>query len=104
MSITILAHATVVTGSPGRAVLRDGAVAVEKDRIVAVGPAAEVLAGYPAAEVVDCRGKAVFPGLVNPHAHLTATLHRGITEDLGFPSSVRFPVPWPPSSPTKRRG
>ena len=92
MSKTILAHATVVTGIAGRAVLRDGAVAVEKDRIVAVGPASDVLARYPSAEVVDCRGKAVFPGLVNPHAHLTATLHRGITEDLGFPSTVRFPV------------
>ena len=92
MSVTVLAHATVVTGGPNRTVLRDGAVAVERDRIVAVGPAADVLAAHPAAEVVDCSGKAVFPGLVNPHAHLTATLHRGITEDLGFPSSVRFPV------------
>ena len=92
MSTTVLAHATVVPVGPGRTVLRDGAVAVEKDRIVAVGPAADVLASHPAADVVDCRGRAVFPGLVNPHAHLTATLHRGITEDLGFPSSVRFPV------------
>ena len=92
MPITILAHATVVTGGPARTVLRDGAVAVENDRIVAVGPASDVLAAHPSAEVIDCQGKAVFPGMVNPHAHLTATLHRGITEDLGFPSSVRFPV------------
>ena len=89
---TIIANTTVVTGDPGRAVWRDAAIAVSEDRIVAVGPSGEVQRAYPDAEVVDGRGKAVFPGLINCHTHLLATGDRGILEDFGFPTRLTFPV------------
>src|SRR4029077_21209238 len=40
----------------------------------------------------DGRGKALFPGLINCHAHLTATLQRGFNEDFGFPNSAKLAV------------
>ena len=38
----------------------------------------------PGAEVVDCSGKAVFPGFVNMHTHAAMILLRGIHEDLAL--------------------
>ena len=41
--------------------------------------------------MVDGRRKAVFPGLINAHTHLLKTANRGILEDTGFPTTLRFP-------------
>ncbi len=89
--VTILSNATLVTGDEGRTILYDSAVAVRDKLIAAVGPTEEIQAQVPEGEVVDCRGKAVFPGLINCHTHLLATADRGILEDFGFPTSLRFP-------------
>ena len=74
------------------AVQNDVALAVVGDRIAAIGPTDQVLKAYPNADVYDGRGKALFPGLINCHAHLTATLQRGFNEDFGFPNSAKLPV------------
>jgi 5-methylthioadenosine/S-adenosylhomocysteine deaminase len=89
----ILIHnVTIVTGDPGRTVLYDAAIAIEGDRIAAVGPSSELAARYPHTEVVSGRGKVVFPGLINAHTHLLATADRGILEDFGFPTTLCFPM------------
>lgn len=49
---------------------RDGAVVFQDDRILAVGPARDMAAAHPAAEVRDLGGITVLPGLVNAHTHL----------------------------------
>ena len=89
---TIIANATVVTGDPARTILYDAAIAVVDSTIAGMGPTQQVLAEFPEAEIVDGRGKAVFPGLVNCHTHLLATADRGILEDFGFPTTLRFPT------------
>src|SRR5687767_6245642 len=90
---TVIRNATIVTGDPGRTIHHDGAIALDGDRIVAVGPTADLERRFPdAADMVDGRGKAVFPGFVNCHTHLWFTVARGIQEDFGFPSTLRFPT------------
>jgi 5-methylthioadenosine/S-adenosylhomocysteine deaminase len=90
--MTIVIHnTTVLTADAGRRILFDGAVAIERDRIVDVGPSNEVSSKHPRAERINGRGKAVMPGFANCHTHLTATLRRGIAEDFSFPSPLRFP-------------
>ena len=89
---TVIKNATIYTGEPSRTLLHEAAIAIDGDKIVDVGPTSEVVAEYPDAEHVEGSGKAVFPGLVNCHTHLLATLDRGIQEDFGFPSTLRFPV------------
>jgi 5-methylthioadenosine/S-adenosylhomocysteine deaminase len=69
MSEILIAGGHVITMDPGRRILDDGAVAIVGDRIAAVGPAAELRAAYPGAEVIDAAGKAVLPGLIDGHAH-----------------------------------
>ncbi|MBT3942529.1 MAG: amidohydrolase family protein [Chloroflexi bacterium] len=92
MPTTVIANAAIVTGNPARDVIHDGAVAITDDVVSAVGPAESVLASNSGADVIDGRGKAVFPGLINCHAHLLNVLSRGITEDFGFPPDLPFPV------------
>jgi len=78
----ILLNGTVVTMNIAGDVWVEGAVAVRGREIVAVGPEAEVVGAYEAGEVVDCRGKAVIPGLVNAHSHVPMSLLRGMADDL----------------------
>ena len=85
----VFAHTTVVTVD---AVRDDVALAVQGDTIAAIGPTEQVLRSYPQAEVYDGRGKALFPGLINCHAHLAATLARGFNEDFGFPNSAKLAI------------
>jgi cytosine/adenosine deaminase-related metal-dependent hydrolase len=85
-------NATVVTSDAARTVHHDASIVVDADRIVAIGPTGALGGRYPGAERVDGRGKAVFPGLVNCHTHLWFTVARGIQEDFGFPSTLRFPT------------
>jgi cytosine/adenosine deaminase-related metal-dependent hydrolase len=90
--MTIIIHnTTVITADAGRRLLYDGAVAIDGDRIVDVGASDEVTSKHPRAERIDGRGKAVMPGFANCHTHLAATLRRGISEDFGFPTTLRFP-------------
>jgi len=85
----VFAHTTVVTVD---LVHDDVALAIEGDRIAAIGPTDDLVRARPNAEVIDGRGKALFPGLINCHAHLAATLERGFNEDFGFPNSARLAV------------
>jgi guanine deaminase len=48
----------------------DGAILVRDGRVAAVGPAAEMLAGSPGAEVVDHRPHLLMPGFIDTHIHM----------------------------------
>src|SRR5438445_965825 len=80
----VFAHTTVVNVD---AVQNDVALAVEGDRIAAIGPTDTILKTYPRADVYDGRGKALLPGLINCHAHMAAVLARGFNEDFGSPTT-----------------
>ncbi len=58
-----------------------GFVAVREDRIVAVGPLAEVSL-YSAVRSLDVADTIVLPGLINGHQHAPMTLFRGLGSDL----------------------
>ena len=71
----------VVTMDDADTVITSGAVAIEGDRIAAVGPADE-LGRRPADRVIDAGGGIIMPGLVNTHTHAAMTCFRGIADDL----------------------
>jgi 5-methylthioadenosine/S-adenosylhomocysteine deaminase len=77
----VIEHGTVLTLDGQRRILKDGAVAVRGDRIVAVDKAA-ALAGQPAARRIDARGRIVMPGLVSAHCHNVQALARGLGDDV----------------------
>lgn len=61
-----------------RRVFERGSVAIEGDKIVAVGKDVKEKADT----VIDARGKVVLPGLINCHTHLSMTLLRGVADDM----------------------
>jgi cytosine/adenosine deaminase-related metal-dependent hydrolase/adenylate cyclase class IV len=78
----IFTNGVVVTMNALGDLIPQGAVAIKGQDIVAVGPAEEILAGWQAAEVVDCEGAAIVPGLINTHTHVPMSLLRGLADDL----------------------
>ena len=78
----ILADGWLITMNERREILEDASVCVEKDRIVAIGTRAQLRQRFPTAEVVDCKGRIVMPGMVNTHTHLFQTLLKGLGDDM----------------------
>ncbi|MDP9201317.1 MAG: imidazolonepropionase [Gemmatimonadota bacterium] len=50
-------------------ILRNTAIAVSDGRIAAIGSARDFQSAYASAEIVDCRGGVLTPGLVDSHTH-----------------------------------
>src|SRR5262249_16531007 len=91
----LIKDATVLTVDGARTIHRPGAVYVEGDRIIDVGPSEVVARRHPSAKrVIDGRGKVVAPGFVNIHSHVGYTIFRGRSEDAGFaaPTGLYFPM------------
>ncbi|MGZ4152161.1 MAG: amidohydrolase family protein, partial [Actinomycetota bacterium] len=83
----LIDNAIVVTMNDDHDVHFDGAVAVEGDRIAAVGTSAEVRARVPeGARVMDAEGGAVMPGMVDLHYH--TALGRGWSDHLPLAESL----------------
>src|SRR5215204_4812381 len=73
---------TVVTMDKNHRVLENGAVAIRRDKIIAIGTRAEIIGQYKTARTIDAAGKAIIPGLINTHTHVPMSLFRGISDDL----------------------
>ena len=85
-------------------IFHPGALAIRGDTIIAVGREQDLASWKATArEVVDARGGAVLPGLINTHTHAAMTLLRGLADDLPlmdwlenhiFPAERRITGEW----------
>jgi cytosine/adenosine deaminase-related metal-dependent hydrolase len=68
--------------------IMDGALAIDGEKIVDLGPSAELLSRLAAQNqdysIIELGQAAILPGLVNTHSHLELTIMRGFLEGLGF--------------------
>lgn len=72
----------VVTMDAGRRVIENGAVATRGERIVGVGPRAEIERRFQARRKLHRPEALITPGLINTHTHAPMSLLRGIADDL----------------------
>ncbi len=82
-----MAHAKLIKGRwvlTGEEVIADAALAIEGERIVEVGPAADLSRRYEGAEVIGSKRCAVLPGFVNAHhhSHGVSTFQHGYSDAL----------------------
>lgn len=62
--------------------VRNGAVAIDGERIVGVGTRDEIERQFPGADVTDHGNAGILPGFVNCHSHLEITSMRGALDDV----------------------
>jgi putative selenium metabolism protein SsnA len=74
----IITNGPVITNDPANPFVDNGAVVVQGDSIVAVGPAAEIRAAHPGEEMVDVAGRVIMAGLINAHTHAYSAYARGM--------------------------
>ncbi|MDI6643146.1 MAG: amidohydrolase [Candidatus Hodarchaeaceae archaeon] len=89
MADIVLTHATVATMNARREIIKDGAVAIESNRIVGVDKTEKIKPKYKADIELDCAGKLILPGLVDCHVHLAQALLRGCADDLSLVAWLR---------------
>src|ERR1700731_4513378 len=92
---TMIAGATIVTMDATRRIIKDGAVAIRGDRIVAIGKLSDVAPTVDPVEIIDGSRFVMTPGFVNSHVHVTETLIKGfLPENLDFAEGIwRWVVP-----------
>lgn len=78
----LLVGGIILTMNKEMSLYQNGAIAIQDDKIVAVGNKEDIEASYQAKEVLDYSGQIIMPGLINAHTHLSMTLLRGLADDL----------------------
>jgi 5-methylthioadenosine/S-adenosylhomocysteine deaminase len=85
----------VGTQDAERRVFADGAVAVEGNKIVAIGPSAEIEKAYPGTRIIDAAGKIVMPGLICTHTHMPSVVSHNMPVDFSkFHSFMDMLTKW----------
>jgi len=80
---TLVTHAHVFTmQGEGVGYMADGAVAIRRSLIVAVGSATELEARFRADDRIDASNCAVLPGLIDAHMHTPDAIVRGVAQDV----------------------
>jgi 5-methylthioadenosine/S-adenosylhomocysteine deaminase len=82
MADLLITHGKVGTMDGQRRFFEDGALAIEGNRIVAVGTTEEVAAAHPASKTIDAAGKIVLPGFICTHAHMATVLSHNMPVDF----------------------
>lgn len=92
----LLTHGQVLTMDAERRIFVDGAIAIDGDRIIAVGRTPDLLGQYKAKDTWDLKGALVRPGFVDGHTHVVDHLRRGLHHDT-WPSACgagERDIPW----------
>jgi cytosine/adenosine deaminase-related metal-dependent hydrolase len=82
MTTRVISGLTVVTMDAERRILIDAAIAIDGERIAAVGDDVAIRARYPDAEIVAGEGRVAIPGLIDTHAHADQSLLRGLGDRM----------------------
>lgn len=75
----LIENANLVTMNEKREVLEHTSIAIQGDRIAAIGETGVLNGKYPGAQIISGKGKAVLPGLINCHTHISMSLQKGVT-------------------------
>ncbi|MEP7239627.1 MAG: amidohydrolase [Devosia sp.] len=78
----IISNVTAVTMDAQRRVIEGATIAIDGERIVAIGADTESRARYADADLVDGRGMVAIPGLIDTHAHADQSLLRGLGDRM----------------------
>jgi cytosine/adenosine deaminase-related metal-dependent hydrolase len=78
MKILAANYVLPITSEP----ILDGAIIIEKDKIIAVGSRAEIQKKFVSVEIEDFGEAVIMPSFINTHSHLELTAFRGFLDDV----------------------
>lgn len=90
MTDILIKNGNIVTMNPERKIIEGGDLAIDGDEISEIGKNLD----READEIIDAKGKAVLPGLINGHVHVPMVLFRGIADDLELQTWLEEKI-WP---------
>jgi cytosine/adenosine deaminase-related metal-dependent hydrolase len=79
----LIENGYVLTLNPHRAIIRDGSVFIEGDKIAGIGKT-DTLKTVEADLTIDAAHGIVMPGLIDTHVHLSQALIRGCADDVSL--------------------
>jgi len=82
-------HAYIITLSR-RGIITNGAIVIEKGKIIAVGDSKDINANYDTRDYIDAKGKIALPGIINAHIHPIQTILRGIVKPRPFNEWLKY--------------
>jgi 5-methylthioadenosine/S-adenosylhomocysteine deaminase len=77
----LVLNGTLLTMDSRGTQFKNGAVAIEGEKIVALG-SADDFSSWNVSRIIDAHGGIIMPGLVNAHTHAAMTCFRGLADDL----------------------
>ncbi|MEG0006102.1 MAG: amidohydrolase [Clostridium sp.] len=92
MTQTILKNAFIITMDGAKRAYEKGDILIENDKITEIGKVDEK--NFSGAEIIDCTGKIIMPGLINTHVHMSQQLGRGLADDVDLLTWLRERT-WP---------
>ena len=76
----------LITVDPGRRIMRDAAIAVKGEKIVAIDKSVAIAKAYSAGRTVDAANTVATPGFVDCHLHSSFQLSRGLADEANAQS------------------
>ncbi|MEM3506424.1 MAG: amidohydrolase [Candidatus Bathyarchaeia archaeon] len=84
----LIKNGLIITMDPKRRISKDGAMAIEEGKIIALDKTEKLIKDYQnAKEVLNAKNMLVLPGLIDMHVHLAQAMIRGCADDLAL-------IPW----------
>ena len=74
----LIVNGVLVTRDNEKPFLKDGAIAIDGNKIVEIGITNDLKLKYKQAEIIDAKAAVVMPGFVNMHEHIYSALARGL--------------------------
>jgi 5-methylthioadenosine/S-adenosylhomocysteine deaminase len=78
----VITGGTIITMNDRNDVYPEGAIAIDADTIVAVGPQPEIIPRFRPKKHLAYKDDIILPGLINTHTHAAMTCFRGLADDL----------------------
>ncbi|WP_086312548.1 chlorohydrolase/aminohydrolase [Enterococcus sp. 7F3_DIV0205] len=75
----LIGNGRLITRDGEGTFIGDGCVAIEGQKIKAVGTTANLRKEFPVAEFIDAKGGVIMPGFINMHNHIYSTFARGLS-------------------------
>src|SRR3972149_3485942 len=95
MAITLIKGGVIGTIDNQRRIFNPGGIAIEGNKIVAVGPLDEIEKNYPVKTVISAQHKVIIPGFVCTHTHMPSVLGHNMPVDFSqFHSFMDLLTKW----------